>query len=109
MHYKKGDPNSAFTVVYGVNRDTEEVVFFRMYQESDTKLAQQDLSELQKDDKIWWVIGSAEATLKDMISKMVQWEKLDAEIGTFYEDLEEGEDANLCDIGEAATTAFNYL
>jgi len=109
MHYKKGDPNSAFTIVYGVNRDTEEVIFFRMYQESDTQLAQDDLAELQKDDKIWWVIGSAKDTLKDMVSKMVQWEKLDAEIGAFYEDKEEGEDSDLCDIGEVAATAFGYL
>jgi len=50
--------------------------------------------------------------LNEVFAKAENWDKLDAEIGVFYENEDDEDfedDGNLCDIGEAAAIAFGYL
>lgn len=70
------------------------------------KYQQKEKKEYSKEELIELMEGYA----SEFKLKSENWDKLDAEIGEYYnEDENEEQEGDLCSIGETAAIAFGYL
>lgn len=60
---------------------------------------------------VFHVEKNKKTCIEDNAEKAEKWDNLDADIGAYYEDLEQDEEevGDLCDIGGIAARAFGYL